>query len=39
MFTTKNLIPNLVKYLGTNKRNLKEICFFNAITKEEKDTV
>jgi long-subunit acyl-CoA synthetase (AMP-forming) len=29
MFTTKNLIPNLVKYLSKNKRNIREVCFFN----------
>jgi long-chain acyl-CoA synthetase len=29
IFTTKNLIPSLVKYLGTNKRNVTEVCFFS----------
>lgn len=29
VFTTTNLIPNLLKYMTKNKRKIKHICFFD----------
>lgn len=39
MFTTKSLINNLYNYLSKDKHNLKEVCFFDEITPEEKKKI
>lgn len=36
MFATKNLVGNLVNFLGKNKYNLKEVCFFDDVSNDDK---